>query len=153
MVSAIGFIPSQDIRGARRYFSQTATGGAALPPTVSDKSVLPGARNPPPGVRTLSCITPIIPGAPPANRISAGTPAMVRVTGSRGAASGTPAGLPVTFDPSVRPSPVANNVSNVLGGADDASLLSVPSWLVTSGSRAGEAAATGKSTAAFVCPR
>src|ERR1051326_3430889 len=130
MVSAMGGIRSQDSKGG--YLSQTAIPGAIAPPTVSARSAFPGCRKPA-GTRTLSCITPIIPGALLANSTSARTPAMVTVTGSRGLGGGSAAGLPATLAPSVRPSPVAKSVSTVAGGAGEPSPFGVPSLLVICG--------------------
>src|SRR5262245_11553683 len=126
------------------YFSQIGIGGAAMPPTVSESSVLPGARKPP-GTRTLICIRPTRPGALPANRRSIGTPATVITTGSSGCANGTPAGRPEIFGPSVRPSPVAYKVRTAPAATGSVSLFADPSGLMIIGTRDGLAAATGRS--------
>src|SRR5258708_30701861 len=69
--------------GDHAYFSQMVMGGALAVPRVSSTAASPGATKPP-GTMALICSTPIMPGALPANRIWAFTPAMVKTMGCSG---------------------------------------------------------------------
>src|ERR1017187_6488688 len=78
--------PPRRTRGrlmAPGYFSQMVTGGAWTVPTVRVTAVSPGATKPL-GMRALICSTPIMPGALPAYRMSAFSPAMINEIDSSG---------------------------------------------------------------------
>src|ERR1039458_939011 len=104
-----GTAPPRRTRGrliAPGYFSQMVTGGAWTVPTVRATAVSPGATKPL-GMRALICSTPIMPGALPAYRMSAFSPAMVNEIDSSGCGQGARAAISPTLPLSVNPSPVA----------------------------------------------